>query len=75
MCSFFEEIVKGIVKGPVDRKWLTDRRQRVVVDGEISLSGVPKGSVIGPLLCLIHINDLGDNITSIVLKFVDDKSV
>ena len=36
-------------------KWLTHRRQRVIVDGEISnwksvLSGVPQGSVLGPIL-------------------------
>ena len=36
-------------------QWLTDRRQRVVVDGEVSnwksvLSGVPQGSVLIPLL-------------------------
>ena len=39
------------------------------------LSGVPQGSVLGPLLCLIHINDLDDNIKSKVLKFVDDTKV
>ena len=41
-------------------KWLTHRRQRVIVDGEISnwksvLSGVPQGSVLGPILFLIII--------------------
>ena len=41
-------------------KWLIDRRQRVVVDGEVSnwksvLSGVPQGLVLGPILFLIYI--------------------
>ena len=42
-------------------KWLIDRRQNVVVDGEVSnwnffLSGVPLGSVLGPNFFLICIN-------------------
>ena len=60
-------------------QWLTDRRQRVVVDGEVSnwksvLSEVPHGSVLGPLLFLIYISDMDNNLTSNILKFVDDKT-
>lgn len=57
--------------------FLTNRHQQVVVDGESSrqtpvVSGVPQGTVLGPLLFLIYINDLPNNLSSSVRLFADD---
>jgi len=60
--------------------YLSNRYQRVVLNGIESNwkglhAGVPQGSVLGPLLFLVYINDLADNISSDMRLFADDSSL
>ena len=57
--------------------WLTQRIQRVVVDGTASRwlpvkSGVPQGTVLGRLMFLIYINDIGEDLSCCLRLFADD---
>jgi len=59
------------------REFLLGRTQRVTVEGQVSeevtvTSGVPQGSVLGPLLFLAYVNDIWRNMESTVRLFADD---
>ena len=56
------------------------RTQKVVIDGEESewrevASGIPQGSVLGPMLFVCFVNDLPDIVKSSVLLFADDTKI
>ena len=62
------------------QNFLLMRQQWVIFKGSLSewcmvTSGVPQGSVLGPILFLLFVNDINDELSSQLLQFADDHSI
>ena len=71
--------IKGEILGWITA-FLSNKTQQVTVNGESSefkkvTSGIPQGSVLGPLLFIIFINDLPEQVNSECYLFADDTKI
>lgn len=62
------------------QSFLSNRKQRVVFSGVYSdwvpvTSGVPQGSVLGPILFLLFVNDINEGLSSSLFRFADDHTI
>ena len=71
--------ISGQIFGLIS-SFLSNRRLRVVLDGKSSQeypvnAGVPQGSILGPTLFLLYINDLPDDVICNIAIFADDTTL
>ena len=71
--------VSGQIFGLIS-SFLSNRRLRVVLDGKSSQeypvnAGVPQGSILGPTLFLLYINDLPDDVICNIATYADDTTL
>ncbi|CAH1277366.1 Hypp9585 [Branchiostoma lanceolatum] len=79
LCKLGSYGVKGDLYNWV-KDFLASRKQRVVLNGTSSSwtpvrSGIPQGSVLGPVLFVVYINDLPEAVSSTVRIFADDSKL
>ena len=71
--------ISGQIFGLIS-SFLSNRQLRVVLDGKSSQeyplnAGVPQGSILGPTLFLLYINDLPDNVICNIAIYADDTTL
>ena len=82
-CGLLYKLMPLDVEGPllpIVSKFLSDRRQQVRLNGKVStsvdrVSGVAKGSVLGPLLVVLYISELFYIVRNHIVGYADDSTI